>query len=77
MVYVTNTGSATETISLDTGPMPSWQVETVTTVNGTQRDVVQTVPHPEDDFTRHALPVPAAWVPSAIRPCCGSSPGTQ
>jgi hypothetical protein len=42
--------------------MPSLQVETVTTVNGTQRDVVQTVPHPEDDFTRHALPVPAAWV---------------
>jgi hypothetical protein len=61
-VYVVNTGSATETITLDTGPMLSWQVETVTTVDGTQRDVVQTVPHPEDDFTRHALPVPAAWV---------------
>ncbi len=61
-VYVTDTGSATETISLHAGPLPSWQVETAVTAGGAQRYVVQTVPHPESGFTRHALPVPPAWV---------------
>jgi hypothetical protein len=61
-VYVTDTGSARETITVQAGPMPSWQVQTAITVNGAQRYVVQAVPHPEDDFTRHARPVPPGWV---------------
>jgi hypothetical protein len=73
-VYVTDTGRATETITLETGPMPSWQVETVITVNGTQRYIVQTVPHPESSFTRHAQPVPAAWVSFGYPPLLGVIP---